>query len=51
MKIERPFYVKEGYMPNISWGTGNLPSIIIMKRSFFRKKYHECFSHKLGKSN
>jgi hypothetical protein len=26
MKLERPVYVKEGYMPNISWGTGNLPS-------------------------
>jgi len=26
MKIDRPVYVKEGYIPNISWGTGNLPS-------------------------
>jgi hypothetical protein len=32
MKIERPSYVKEGYMPNISWGAGSLPGKFILFR-------------------
>jgi len=30
MKIERPSYIKENSFPNVSWGTGSLPSIFLL---------------------